>query len=216
MKKAIKQSTLLTALNLGTIVLILMMTAAFVLSISTNKRAMQMYEDEKELTLAAQQFLDASGYLTDQARASAATGNITYYNNYQYEVNVAQNREVGYSRMEAIGLTAEEEAIMAEMSQISNDLVPLGEKAMSAAMAGDIQTAIQYVFGTAYTTNLSKIQSLQEEFVQSFQNRMAAEIERQQIYVVVVQVIVIVFMCIIVLFQLLSTLFVRKKVIRPL
>ena len=216
MKKAIKQSTLLTALNLGTIVLVLMMTAAFVLSISTNKRAMQMYEDEKELTLAAQQFLDASGYLTDQARASAATGNITYYNNYQYEVNVAQNREVGYSRMEAIGLTAEEEAIMAEMSQISNDLVPLGEKAMSAAMTGDIQTAIQYVFGTAYTTNLSKIQSLQEEFVQSFQNRMAAEIERQQIYVVVVQVIVIVFMCIIVLFQLLSTLFVRKKVIRPL
>lgn len=47
MKKAIKQSTLLTALNLGTIVLILMMTAAFVLSISTNKRAMQMYEDER-------------------------------------------------------------------------------------------------------------------------------------------------------------------------
>lgn len=216
MKKATKQSTLLTALNLGTIVLVILMTVAFALSIATNNRALQMYEDEKELTSAAQQFLDASGYLTEQARACAATGNVDYYNNYQNEVNNAQNREEGYSRMEAVGITEEEEALIAEMSQLSNDLVPLEENAMASAMAGDIPSAIQYVFGTEYSTDLSKIESLQEEFLDAFQTRLAAEIQQQQVRVSVMQVVVIVFVCIIIVFQVASTLFVRKKVITPL
>ena len=216
MKKAIKQSTLLTALNLGTIALVVLMTVAFALSISTSNRAMQLYEDEKELTSAAQQFLDASGYLTEQARACAATGAETYYNNYQNEVNTAKNREAGYSRMEAVGLSAEEEALMAEMTEISNNLVPLEESAMYSAMVGDTRSAMRYVFGTEYSTDLTKIQSLQEEFVQAFQDRMASEIARQQVYVTVVQVVVIIFVCIIIVFQAISTLFVRKKVLRPL
>ena len=216
MKKAIKQSTLLTALNLGTIALVVLMTVAFALSISTSNRAMQLYEDEKELTSAAQQFLDASGYLTEQARACAATGDETYYNNYQNEVNTAKNREAGYSRMEAVGLSAEEEALMAEMTEISNNLVPLEESAMYSAMVGDTRSAMRYVFGTEYSTDLTKIQSLQEEFVQAFQDRMASEIARQQVYVTVVQVVVIIFVCIIIVFQAISTLFVRKKVLRPL
>ncbi len=175
-----------------------------------------MYEDEKELTSAAQQFLDASGYLTDQARACAATGNVDYYNNYQNEVNTAQNREKGYSRMEAVGLTENEQALIAEMSQLSNDLVPLEENAMSSAMAGNIESAIQYVFGTEYSTDLSKIQSLQEEFLNQFQTRLTSEIQQQQVRVSVMQVVVIVFVCIIIIFQIVSTLFIRKKVIKPL
>lgn len=216
MKKAVKQSTLLTALNLGTIALVILMTVAFALSIATSNRALQMYEDEKELTAAAQQFLDASGYLTEQARACAATGNVSYHNNYQNEVNTEQNREKGYSRMEAVGITEEEKALISEMSQLSNKLVPLEENAMSAAMAGDIQSAIQYVFGTEYSTDLSKIESLQEEFLNAFQTRLAADIQQQQARVSVMQVVVIVFVCIIIVFQVVSTLFVRKKVIKPL
>ncbi len=74
MKKAVKQSTLLTALNLGTVILVVALTLAFSFSVYTNNRAMEMYANEQELTSAAQQFLDASGYLTEQARACAATG----------------------------------------------------------------------------------------------------------------------------------------------
>lgn len=216
MKKAVKQSTLLTALNLGTIVLVLLMTVAFALSIATSNRALQMYEDEKELTSAAQQFLDASGYLTEQARAYAATGNISYYNNYQNEVNTAQNREKGYSRMEAVGISEEEKALIAEMTLLSDNLVPLEENAMSLAMDGDIQSAIQYVFGTEYSTDLSKIESLQEELLNAFQTRLSAEIQQQQTRVLAMQIAVLVFVCIIIIFQVASTLFVRRKVIKPL
>ena len=64
MKKAVKQSTLLMGLNLGTIILVILMTASFLLSVSMNNSTFEAYEHESELTSAAQQFLDASGYLT--------------------------------------------------------------------------------------------------------------------------------------------------------
>lgn len=216
MKKAVKQSTLLTALNFGTILLVVIMTLSFVLSISMNNRAFEMYENQKELTSAAQQFLDASGYLTEQARACASTGEQVYYDNYQNEVDNLKNREAGYSRMEQVGITAEEKAIFAQMSQISNNLVPLEKNAMYSAMNGYISTAIDYVFGEAYSSNLERIQTLQQKFLDTVQSRLTAEIEQQQSRVLIMQIVVIVIVCLIVVFQLFSVLFTRKKVIRPL
>lgn len=216
MKKAVKQSTLLTTLNLGTIVLVIILAIAFLLSASMNNRAMEMYSNEVELTSAAQQFLDASGYLNEQARACAATGEKTYHDNYQNEVNNLQNREIGYSRMEQVGITEEEKALFTEMSQISNTLVPLEESAMNLAMSGDIDSALDYVFGNQYSSDLSQIQYLQEQFVETFQARLASEIAQQKTNVLIMQIVVIVLVCLIVVFQVFSTLFTRKKVIRPL
>ena len=181
-----------------------------------NNRAMEMYSNGKELTAAAQQFLDASGYLTEQARACAATGEAIYHDNYQNEVNNLQNRETGYSRMEQVGITDEEKALITEMSQISNTLVPLEESAMSSAMVGDIDSALEYVFGEDYSSDLSRIQSLQDEFVETFQARLASEIEQQRTLVSIMQIVVIIIVCLIIVFQLFSTMFTRKKVIRPL
>ena len=181
-----------------------------------NNRAMEMYSNGEELTAAAQQFLDASGYLTEQARACAATGEAIYHDNYQNEVNNLQNRETGYSRMEQVGITDEEKALITEMSQISNTLVPLEESAMSSAMVGDIDSALEYVFGEDYSSDLSRIQSLQDEFVETFQARLASEIEQQRTLVSIMQIVVIIIVCLIIVFQLFSTMFTRKKVIRPL
>lgn len=216
MKKAVKQSTLLTTLNLGTILLVIVMTLSFLLSISMNNRAFEMYENQKELTSAAQQFLDASSYLTEQARACASTGEQVYYDNYQNEVDNLKNREAGYSRMEQVGITTEEKAIFSAMSQISNNLVPLEKNAMYSAMNGYITTAIDYVFGEAYSSNLERIQTLQQKFLDTVQSRFTAEIAQQQSRVLIMQIVVIVIVCLIVAFQLFSVLFTRKKVIRPL
>lgn len=83
-------------------------------------------------------------------------------------------------------------------------------------MSGDIDSALEYVFGNQYSSDLSKIQYLQDQFVQTFQARLASEIEKQKTNVFIMQVVVIVLVCLIVVFQIFSTLFTRKKVIRPL
>lgn len=216
MKKAVKQSTLLTVLNLGTIFLVVMLAGLFVFSISASNNASKMREDEKELILAARQFKEGSAYLTEQVRAYASTGDEIYYDNYYNEVKNLKTREAGYDKMKQIGITAEEEALITEMLQISNELVPLEEDAMNSVMAGDIESAVGYVFGDEYNIPLGKIQSLQEEFLSKMQNRLVAEIERQQTKINILEVISIIFACIIVAFQAFGTLFTWKKIVNPL
>ena len=113
--------------------------------------------------------------------------------------------------MEKVGITEAEKALFAQMSEISNNLVPLEEGAMNAAMNGDIQSAIQYVFGEEYSTDLAEIQSLQEKFLNTIQTRLTAEINQEQSTVHVMQVIVVILVCIIVAFQIFSTLFNQTK-----
>ncbi|HIX89631.1 MAG TPA: methyl-accepting chemotaxis protein [Candidatus Agathobaculum pullicola] len=216
MKKAVKQSTLLTALNLGTIALVIVLGISFLLSAIMSNLTIKMYSDGNELTSAAQQFLDAAGYLTEQARACAATGEATYHDNYQNEVYNLQNRTIGYDRMKEIGLTAEEDALIIKMLQLSNTLVPMEESAMSLAMNGDIPSALEYVFGEAYSTDLMEIESLQAEFVETFQARLASEIEKQEASMLIIRIMVTILVILIIAFQIFSTLFTRKKVIRPL
>lgn len=216
MKKAVKQSTLLTVLNLGTIFLVVMLAVLFLFSISASNKALRMHEDEQELTLAARQFMDGSAYLTEQVRAYASTGNKVYYDNYYNEVNNLKNREAGYNKMRQIGITEAEDALIAEMMQISNELVLLEEDAMDSAAAGDIKSAIGYVFGDEYSTSLGTIQSLQEDFLNKIQSRLAYEIEKQQTEIFVLETVSVVLACIAVLFQIFSTLFTWKKIINPL
>lgn len=216
MKKAVKQSTLLMLLNVGTILLVILMTVLFACSIAANNHALQMYDDEKNLTLAAQQFIDASDYLTNQARLCAATSEKRYYDNYQTEVNTTKNREAGYSKMDSIGITDSEKALISQMSQLSNDLVPLEEAAMNNALSGNTKLAIEYVFGDEYTTNLDQIQSLQSEFLATIQERLDNEILQQQRNISIMQVMMLVFVLITIVFQIFSTFFIKKKVISPL
>lgn len=216
MKKATKQSTMLMLLNSGTITLVVLIVISFVFSILTNTRALNLQESETELILAAQDFVDASKYLTDQARACAATGMKSYYDNYENEVNVGKNRESSYARMEEIGITTEEQNMITQMSQISNQLVPLETSAMESAMSGNIQAAIDYVFGDEYAANLNEIQAQQKKFQQTIQLRFEKEIEQSRKAVAVIQVIEIVFVCAVICFQIFSILFTRHKIIRPL
>lgn len=216
MKKAVKQSTLLTMLNLGTILLVVMLAALFLASIFASNSALRMRENEKELVLAGQQFKDGSAYLTEQVRAYASTGEKIYYDNYYNEVNNVKTREAGYDKMKQIGITEEEDALIAEMLQISNELVPLEQDAMKAVMAGNIKSAIDYVYGDKYSAALGEIQSLQEEFLNKMQNRLTAEIDAQQIKILILETISIVLVCIAAAFQIFATMFTRKKIITPL
>lgn len=216
MKKATKQSTMLTMLNSGTIALVILIVISFMASIVKNTTALNLYVKENELILAAQGYIDASKYLTNQARACAATGKQSYYDNYENEVNVAKNRESSYSRMVELGMTENEEAMISEMAQISNSLVPLETAAMENALAGKTAAAIDYVFGDEYATNLSKIEAQQTKFQQAIQDRFSLEIEKAKKAVFSVQIMVFAFVVVIVAFQVFSLMFIRKKVIRPL
>ena len=216
MKKAMKQSTFLSILNFGVMALVILLVLCFSYTNNLNNRIIQNYIEEQQLIDYAQQFINASNYLTEQARSYASTSDIEYYNNYWNEVNTVKTRESSYEAMEEIGISDAEKTIFQQMVQLSNNLVPLEEEAMVQAKDGDTEGAIAYVFGNSYSSNLEQIKSLQTQFLSEIENRMEADITQQRQEIFTMQIITLVFVVVVILSQILAYLFTRKRIIAPM
>ena len=131
MKKKMSQSKMVNIIGGLSMVLVLLFCVAMVAITVANGKLNKAYEDMYYLTIYADNFGDASGYLTDEVRSYAASGNISHYDNYWYEVTTAKNCENNIAAAKEIGLTDREIQILDEISSISNNLIPLEEEAMA-------------------------------------------------------------------------------------
>lgn len=137
-----KQSTAMKLLSgLSIIALVL----AFVMLI-WSRNAIADFNNEVEarekIEEAAEAFGNASRFLTHEARSYAATGDREYYDNYWNEVNSEKNREKSLEIMRKIGLTEEEEEMMSRVAEVSNNLVPIEDKAMKMAEIGGVMETL--------------------------------------------------------------------------
>ena len=122
MKKAMNQSKLNLILNgIAITALLLVVVLLFVFG-EINGRLMDATEDRFNLTYNANRFMNGSAYLTNEVRAYASTGNQVHYDNYWNEINNLKNRDLGVAAMQEIGITSEEQAMIDEMSSLSNNL----------------------------------------------------------------------------------------------
>lgn len=215
MKKAINQSTLFLILNGISILTLLFL----VLSLMEYNRITDHLSgaNEKRVTLTynANRFMNGSAYLTNEVRAYAATGSQEHYDNYWDEVNVQKNRDKGVAAMQEIGITEEEQAMINEMSALSNALVPLEEEAMKEVQAGQREDAIAYVYGQEYNDSIAKINSLKEQFLAALDKRTLNSVElllRQEEFV---RIRMIVAMVMVGVMQLIVITVTRRRVLRP-
>ena len=213
MKKAMKQSTLVFLLNAISIFFLLIAVGCVGAIVVQNRATKAANEDRFELTYNANRFMNGSAYLTSEVRAYAATGRKAHYDNYFNEVNNLKNRDIGVAKMKEIGLTAEEQAKIEEMSALSNKLVPLEEAAMEDAAAGKMSKAIEAVFGDAYEEQITKISSLKQEFLTMLDSRALAKV--RQLEAVVISLILLI-VAVIVVLQISTFYLIRKKVLKPI
>lgn len=177
MKKAMNQSTmtlLLNGISIAALFLVILSLAAYSWESLQLEKA---NEDRYNLTYHANRFMNASAYLTNEVRAFAATGMQEHYDNYWNEVNVDKEREQAVAAMKAIGITSSEQSIITEMSNLSDELVPMEEEAIRNVQNGRQDAALQYVYGTDYNTSVAKINSLKENFLTELSDRTAGEVE---------------------------------------
>ncbi len=215
MKKAINQSTLSLVLNGISIIALVIMAVSLVSYNDANKQLRKAYEDRFNLTYNANRFMNGSAYLTNEVRAFAATGNETHYNNYMNEVNNLKNRDKGVSAMQEIGITDDEQAMINEMSSISNELVPLEETAMRQTKGGQNEIAINYVYGEDYETAITKINALKEEFLQKLNDRTAQTVGNLVNKVDFIKKEMQVWLAIVAILQLFSMIIIRHRILRP-
>ena len=164
MKKAINQSLMAYILNGVSILALLFLVYSLFDYGVVNGKLDQAHEERFELTYNANRFMNGSAYLTNEVRAYAATGIQEHYDNYWNEINNLKNRDIGVANLQEIGITQEEQAMIDDMSALSNELVPLEEEAMKNVQAGKREDAVDYVYGSDYSTAITKINSLKEQF----------------------------------------------------
>lgn len=178
MKKTMNQSTLTLILNGASIFALCIVIVFLFFQVRVSQMLSNANLNRFNLTYDANRFMDASSFLTNEVRAYAATGDREYYDAYQDEVNNQKNREGGIAAMQEIGITDEEQAMIDQMSSISDALVPLEENAMREVELGRIEDALDFVYGEEYKLAVAKTNSLKEEFLQAIDKRSMEEVER--------------------------------------
>ena len=215
MKKAMNQSVLTLILN-GISMLALIFMVFSIISYSNVSKQLNEDNDKRfNLTYNANRFMDGSSYLTNEVRAYAATGNREHYTNYWNEVNNLKNRDLGVAAMQEIGITAEEQALIDEMSTISNTLVPLEENAMNMVQGGKLQEALDYVYGSQYNESVGKINSLKDQFLVMLDKRTASDIEALSNRADTIEITIIIALVLVGVIQLLNMFVVRLQVLKP-
>ena len=216
MKKAVKQSTLTFTLNAISIVLIALSIISFMFIVQANRNLDEANKNRFNLFSYAKQFMEASAYLTNEVRAYAATGDRVHFDNYRNEVDVAKNRDIAVENMKQIGITYPEQGLVSEMFAISNFLVPIEEEAMELASKGDIDGAVEAVYGSFYEYWITSIQANQTEFINMLDERTDKQLAIEHRNVQIFTVISLICLAVTALMQVVSTLIVKNRLIKPL
>lgn len=216
MKKAMKQSTLLKMVGVGIFVSIGLAALCFTFVVIINNNIRANYEKREEMSTLAQNYIDASAYLTEQVRAYTATGDQAYRTNYETEVSSSKRREAAFEGLQALGLTQEELDIFTQISDISNGLVPLEEQAMDYTKLGQSEQAMQIVYGTQYAQSVAQMQTLQQEFLTAIQGRIDAESARLQGNIQFMQAATAVCVLVVIVSQVVNYRFTHQHVLAPI
>ncbi|MBQ4347604.1 MAG: methyl-accepting chemotaxis protein, partial [Firmicutes bacterium] len=201
-----------TILSVVSIVSMLICGASFVGVVYANSKL----SSQADYIIYAEEFGAASGYLTEQVRSYAASGDKEYYNNYWHEVNTAKTRENSVAALEALGLEPSETALINEVYSISDGLIPLEEQAMEYVQRGNLTAALNLLYGDEYVSGVEKVNETLEKFSTSIQDRMEQERSEMQRVVNVMTVVALVAIVATLVIQVFVVKFVMKELLTPI
>jgi methyl-accepting chemotaxis protein len=162
LRKIVKQTK--GSLVLGVVLLMLLFFASVSYAwVSTEQLESTMYLNQYRL---------GSKALTTAVQSYAVSGNQMYYDAYMKELNTDKNRDIAWAGLEANDIKDYEWEELREIASLSNNLVPLEEDAMAAVSAGDVVSAMEFVFGEEYSNTIQKINSLTDDVINKIQDRL--------------------------------------------
>lgn len=203
-------------LSTTSIVMVILYCLATVLIDLASDSLSNAYDELYYLSLYADEFGDASSYLTTEVRAYASNGNRIHYDNYWNEVNTAKNREKSLELAKKYGLKENELALFEEIAQISNDLIPLEEKAMELVDAGDRDAAVEILYGDEYVSGVNSIFAKIGEINASIQAREWKQIKGQGIFVTIVTNVSRVFGVVMLVCLVMLAIYTKRSVLDPI
>lgn len=215
-KKVIKQSAKVKQVTIITIGLLILEAIILIGLIYFNIRTQARYNTQINLTNYAIQYKTGSQNLTEAVRSYAATGNTEYYDDYYNELNTDKNRDKALAELQRIGLTELEQSYINQISQTSNNLVPLEEAAMESVKEGKKEEAVEAVYGQEYEASLLIIHGLTEEFIQEIKDRTRANVSSMGVIALIFDIICFFVLGIVIVFIGKNLLYIQKELIQPI
>lgn len=169
------QSVKLKRIVKDTYRVVLIGVALLVLFIGVNVVVFMVNSERLESTMFLNQYRLGSKTLASEVQSYAVTGKEVYYNNYIKELNEDKNRDIAWAGLKKNDITKEEWAILEEIAEMSNGLVPLEEEAIEHASKGELEEAMALVFGVEYEETLQKISTMTDEGIEKIQSRMESK-----------------------------------------
>ena len=154
--------------------------------------------------------------LTYAVQAYAVTADQQYYDAYMNELNVDKNRDIAWAGLEKNDIKADEWAMLNQIADYSNGLVPLEESAMDSVANGDTESAIEYVFGTEYGETINKINDVTDEAIQTIQTRLSRKNNNMIILQIIMALCFLIAFGDLILQVLKTTGFARKELLQPI
>ncbi|MFY0542577.1 methyl-accepting chemotaxis protein [Brevibacillus sp. H7] len=170
-----KLSSLLKMMSAVVIVLSLItMASIFMLRLSFNEQreAVARQAEFKQLGL---DLVNASLYLTNEAREYSIFGEVVHFDNYQREVTETKTREKVLQRLAELNAPKEELDLIKQAIANSNELAAQEEEAFAAVKAKDLPKARLLMFGSTYQAK----QKFVMDPIMMFQEKMNARVKSE-------------------------------------
>ena len=206
-KSQAEELKLITKTTYSIVIVAVIVLAIFVfLTIFSQRKSQIQLENTMYLT----QFCTGSENLTSAVQAFAVTADEKYYQEYMDELEVVKNRDIALEGLKKNGLEDSEWDMINNISNLSNELVPLETSAMDSARAGDTKAAMDYVFGDEYEDTVHIINNDTDVLITTVQNRMAKEQKIVNFIMYTCEVIFII-ICVVMVRMIIKTIHFSKK-----
>ncbi len=206
-KSQAEELRLITRTTYTIVIIAVVVLAAFVALTMYNQRKSQI---QLENTMYLTQFCTGSENLTSAVQAFAVTADEQYYKEYMDELNVVKNRDIALEGLKKNGLEDSEWDMINNISNLSNELVPLETAAMERAREGDTKAAMEYVFGDEYEATVHIINNDTDTLITKVQDRMAKEQSRIRMIVYICE-LVFILICVAMVSMIIKTIHFSKK-----
>ncbi len=211
-----KQSTAVKILSGSSALAIALVFSMLLRNIYASNKFDVVTENGESAIKYAEQFVDASTYLTQEVRSYVATGRQVHYDNYRREVEQDQNREKAVAALQELGITKAENDLILKIQSLSSGLVPIEKGAMDMTKDGIDPAAISRVYSQKYTDTVSEIQGLQEQLITSITTRVDAEQERLGSKIDVLFHLSFTSLVLVMVIQGIVIYYVRRRILAPL
>lgn len=215
MKKRMKQSKMSALIGGGSIILLVLVILLSIFNELSTIASEKTMDARYQMVNLAYQLRDGSQYLTNEVRAYSANGDTVHYNNYWNEVNTTKRRDKAIEQMESFGLEENEKAKIESVLALSNSLIPLEEQAMEAVSKGDNQKALDLMYGAEYTTGITNVSVMTEEFINMLSARCSAQADAAANRQKVVFTLTLFMILVVSITQIISIRITDRGIIRP-